>query len=626
MALSPETQAIIDRLKAEGQLVRNTGSNSIKAVRLDLSKFQDVFRTMNDNIQLLGTNINNEELVEQIKRQNMLAELSDDERKKIATDAAERERRENELLNRDMSVREKDMAEREKERKSRGSLFGKNGLFSNIFSGSFNLIKSALFIGLSGSILYELTAGFLERFGVDLPTIQEGFGKLSELSSNVNWESLKNNLNMLASTEFASLLTAGALGYAATKAIPTAVDAVQTLSIIKILENMMKPSADDVQKAGRTAAAGRMGLAAIRLSIAGLIFTGITSVMPAFEDLIRKSMGMTEDEIANRGVDGIDIAGNAGIGLAAALALKGGPPGWIAGLTIFALKTVYDLVENAQNKDSLTNVIKDVENARIESQSKLEELLSLRAFALKYGGNVEAIDAEIEALKQKNREMGSKIFEDLKENSERVVKYQEQLSNLSLADIPTEVWDKPTQWGPGPKRTLSESERTAMLRDREERITDNLEVAQTQLKSGITTAEQFAKENNLTLYQLGLAPTADGSLTTEAMINYASEQAKQQERNQEIIQNQRLAIAEYNQQMTEFERLSRGEVTNMQDLLRRTAGSTNTNPIVLNMPTFNNPTSVVNAPSSSALSSTNVTTNGNWTDHGSYCSFPGAVN
>ena len=48
--LSPETQAIIDRLKAEGDLIRNSGTNSLRAVRTEFAKFDGVFNSINANI------------------------------------------------------------------------------------------------------------------------------------------------------------------------------------------------------------------------------------------------------------------------------------------------------------------------------------------------------------------------------------------------------------------------------------------------------------------------------------------------------------------------------------------------------------------------------------------------
>lgn len=48
--MSEETKAIIDRLKAEGDLIRNTGTNSIKATNIALAKFENVFSVISANI------------------------------------------------------------------------------------------------------------------------------------------------------------------------------------------------------------------------------------------------------------------------------------------------------------------------------------------------------------------------------------------------------------------------------------------------------------------------------------------------------------------------------------------------------------------------------------------------
>lgn len=48
--LSKETQAIIDRLKAEGDLIRNSGTNSVKSIRVQLDRFEGVFNSINNSM------------------------------------------------------------------------------------------------------------------------------------------------------------------------------------------------------------------------------------------------------------------------------------------------------------------------------------------------------------------------------------------------------------------------------------------------------------------------------------------------------------------------------------------------------------------------------------------------
>jgi hypothetical protein len=48
--LSQETQAIIDRLKAEGDLNRNSGTNSVRSVKIKMDQFQGLFESISANI------------------------------------------------------------------------------------------------------------------------------------------------------------------------------------------------------------------------------------------------------------------------------------------------------------------------------------------------------------------------------------------------------------------------------------------------------------------------------------------------------------------------------------------------------------------------------------------------
>jgi hypothetical protein len=50
--LSADALAIVDRLKREGDLSRNSGTNSIRSVKIELSKFEDIFKTISSNISV----------------------------------------------------------------------------------------------------------------------------------------------------------------------------------------------------------------------------------------------------------------------------------------------------------------------------------------------------------------------------------------------------------------------------------------------------------------------------------------------------------------------------------------------------------------------------------------------
>jgi len=80
MAISAETEAILERLKAEGQLTRNSGANSIRSVKIQLDRFEGIFNTISGNIaeqtQMLRKSLNiTEESIEAQKRAADFAEI-----------------------------------------------------------------------------------------------------------------------------------------------------------------------------------------------------------------------------------------------------------------------------------------------------------------------------------------------------------------------------------------------------------------------------------------------------------------------------------------------------------------------------------------------------------------------
>jgi len=88
---SKDTEAIIQRLRDEGDLIRNSGTNSLKSVSSKLDKFGDVFKSINNGIQAQSVMLKQaqgiaEEQYEYTKRQQEFDDLkseklSDDTRK-----------------------------------------------------------------------------------------------------------------------------------------------------------------------------------------------------------------------------------------------------------------------------------------------------------------------------------------------------------------------------------------------------------------------------------------------------------------------------------------------------------------------------------------------------------------
>lgn len=443
MALSEDAKGIIAEIRSQANTTRHKSEQySLKAIRADLSKFQGVFDAMNANLSLMTGNA--EAAADAAARQAALAQLSEDERAKLARDAASREKRENDLKNRDLKLREKEMKKREK---SDFKIFGKDGILGNMFGGAMGLVKKALFIGIGGSILYELTAGFLERFGVDLPPIADVAKKFGDLATSVDWEELKKNLNELTAADFKGLAGTIALGVAATKVGPAvggALELAKDVTILGLLRKMITPDADDVDAAGKEGdksgkiSGKRMAARGLRLGIAGLVFTGLSSVMPAMEKMFREyALGMTEDEMSKVRVDGVDIAGNAITSLAGLL-VPGGPIiKLVATAGIFAFKTLGDYLEDAADKDLLTNDIKDLETKRSEMDSKLDRLIKLKTQLLNAGKDPSLIEDEIAELERQLEEItGFNAKEDYVKALAKRADRLAQLKAAAAADSP----------------------------------------------------------------------------------------------------------------------------------------------------------------------------------------------
>lgn len=608
MALSEDAKGIIAEIRSQANTTRHKSEQySLKAVRADLSKFQGVFEAMNANLSLMTGNA--EAAADAAARQAALAQLSEDERAKLARDAASREKRENDLKNRDLKLREKEMKKREK---SDFKIFGKDGILGNMFGGAMGLVKKALFIGIGGSILYELTAGFLERFGVDLPPIADVAKKFGDLATSVDWEDLKKNLNELAAADFGALAATVALGTGATVALPLAGEALEAYKnyrILDIIRKMITPDADDVDAAGKVGdksgkiSGKRMAFRGIRLGIAGLIFTGLSSAMPAVENLFRKyALGMTEDEIANTRVDGVDIAGNLVTSLSA-IFLPGGPLVKLAaGLAIFTFKTLADYLEDEKNLGPVRNKVKDLENERLSIQKKLDEATELQAKLLTGGHDVTSINKRIADLKAKLQKLNESAVEELRQDVTdtytEMKTAQDQLAKLDPKDerFTQEFFINPmTGSGQYIERTPEEAAKAFLAE--EERLKALIETKRTQLNATGLAAQEY----NLTPADIGLIQTGNKTFMTQMEVNQKREDQERVRRDQTIIDAFNKKLRE--DESRSMELLVQGEAKSVQEVLKRLGAFDPVSPInlVLNAP--NNSQTTVDASSRTALQS-----------------------
>lgn len=386
MALSEDAKGIINEIRSQANTTRHKSENySLKAIRADLSKFQGVFEAMQSSFS--GLDARAGEQAEQARRAAELAQLSEDERNKILKDEADRTKRENDLKNKELAIRERELKKRDR---SDFKLFGKDGIFGRLFSGTFSIFKEAMFIGISGAILYELSAGFLERFGVKLPTLAEVTTKLANLASSTDWESLQKNLTALSAAEIAAIPGTIAAGIAAKQALTTAGDIAQAVTLSKLIDMLGNPTPDEVDQGGRRG--GRLSLA--RIGIAGLVFGAVYALTEPVGNLIRSKLNMTKDELSRERIDFVDVGGRVIQGATVGFfigGLKGALIGALSGAVFGLGELLVDIIEeDVLDKGVITNVAEDAIDKSKKAQQKLDDALKERARVLEEYGEENA--------------------------------------------------------------------------------------------------------------------------------------------------------------------------------------------------------------------------------------------
>ena len=347
--MSPDTKAIIDRLKREGDLFRNSGTNSLKSVKVELGKFSDAFTALSASMAgVQGT----------IQKQSKLEELRDEKQFKLEQIQDENERKKYEQQE-EKNLKSQQQIETDRLKEQRKSqlesqkrdlkLFGKDGLFTSALKSSFSFIKSVLFYGLIGAIGYEVIVGALEAlapetFGEDgsigkLPSLFDAFGKVGTAFGKLeqkDWDGFVDNIKYLGQP--LGTLFGGYVAVQGGKIVAT--KAAEALTLAAILR-AMTPTGVDVD-----AAKGGVGKA-LRVGLAGAIFTGLMIAMPKITDWIREYVqGMSPEEIAltNTDTDAASTLGVLGAASIAALFMPGGP--WVK-LATFIGMAAFGLAKNA---------------------------------------------------------------------------------------------------------------------------------------------------------------------------------------------------------------------------------------------------------------------------------------
>lgn len=193
--LSEETQAIIDRLKAEGELSRNRGKHSVRSVKIQLDRFEGVFKSISANSS------------EQTKLMQMQLGMS-----KRAVEFQKNQEQFDELKRDAEVIQEENLSE------GKGRDNTKIDKFGDAVKSAFSMKNLA--IGAAGLFVgYNVLKGFIDE------KTNGGFTRFIDSFKDINWEGFKEKFNsMLAAlTRFEdwlgnlpmTLLGGGMIGVAA---------------------------------------------------------------------------------------------------------------------------------------------------------------------------------------------------------------------------------------------------------------------------------------------------------------------------------------------------------------------------------------------------------------------------
>lgn len=356
--LSKDTIAIIDRLKAEGLLTRNSGTNSLKSVKEALTEqLQPAFNALRESMTGAA-------------ERNYQFEREKANRDMILLDMTEKQQEEYQKNNADLAMREQksrldDQAEREKDQKKRAKqdlkIFGKDGI---LLAGIKKTFSFAMIAGVA-AIGYSAISGFLEGylpeyFGpegkiADLPSVFEIVGGIKDIFTSVDVEQLKENLSYISSANFLSAMTVAAGGYGAVKVLEKGAGVVSTIALAK----MFTPGSSDVSDGSL-----KVRKTAIRVGIAGLVFSAIQFAMPMLTKFFRSNDFTPEalSKVPLRPADVASIGGNAlSAGTVAMLFAPAGPiAAGIAGLVTFMGMTALDIMGHNQDADTYSNEFEDL--------------------------------------------------------------------------------------------------------------------------------------------------------------------------------------------------------------------------------------------------------------------------
>ena len=163
--MSEETKAIIDRLKAEGDLMRNSGTNSLKSVKVELSKFNDLFGVISKNIEA------------QTESLGLQAQA--------ASDALEAQRTKEQFEELQQQKRDEKEKQKENEGSKTDDQIEKIGdsITSALYLKNIAMAAGGIFVG------YNLLKGFINE------QTDGGFDRMINSIKNIEWQEMTGTFN-----------------------------------------------------------------------------------------------------------------------------------------------------------------------------------------------------------------------------------------------------------------------------------------------------------------------------------------------------------------------------------------------------------------------------------------------
>jgi hypothetical protein len=168
-------EQIVDRLKDEGDLIRNSGTNSIRSVKIQLDRFEDIFNVISENL-ITQTAM----LAKSLDIQSGEFELA----KETATKEETAKQFEDLEAKQDQIELKKPESKKDKEKEGKGlfSLLSGMGIGKLLMGGA--LIGGGLFVA------YNLAKGFVdEMYGNAWTNFEEG---LVSTIQSIDFEAIKN--------------------------------------------------------------------------------------------------------------------------------------------------------------------------------------------------------------------------------------------------------------------------------------------------------------------------------------------------------------------------------------------------------------------------------------------------